>query len=254
MKRVGILVIILVLSFLICGCSRSGELEYINMDDENHSYTKLEDKDFLISNFSIDEIPYVFLEKVSRLKIYEKETIGNTIAKKVIEYNQEIHNLYISSTTEKHLTTKSTSTLANIYHEAYFKDDVVSYREKEKNEFSVISYEEYRSIYGFFPYDRLLEGFVLNEETIIEVKELEKNKYKISIDGEKAGAYIKTQMKCFGSLSDYPSFSKVEITIYVDDNIAPISITLHEEYQVSKAILGKMNCTQDYVVTYKINE
>ena len=254
MKKIEVLVLIFTFLFLICGCSDKHELEFINMDDENHSYVNLEDEDFLIDNFSIDEIPYVFLEKVSRLEVYEKETIGNTLAKKLIDYNQEIHNVYTSTSNEKHLITRSTSSLISVYHEAYYKDNVISYKDKEKNDFSDISYEEYKAKYGFFPYDRLLEGFVLNEETIIDVKLKEDNKYKISIDGEKGGAYIKTQMKYFGGLSDFPTFSKVEITICFDNSFNPIEISLYAEYQVVKPILGKVNCVQEYVATYKIGE
>lgn len=254
MKKIGILVIVIIVLFFILGCKKQKQLEFINMDDENHSYIGLEEKDFLIDNFSIDEIPYVFLEKVSRLDNYKKETRGVTIAKKLIDYNQEIHNVYTADQNEKHLITRSTSTLVNVYHEAYYKDEVVSCKDKEQNDFGDISYDEYKSKYGFFPYDRLLEGFVLNEETIINVELIEQNKYKISIDGEQGGAYIKTQMKYFGGLSDYPTFSKVEITISIDNNFNPIEISLYEEYQVNKSILGKVNCIQDYVVVYKINE
>ncbi|MBO7078782.1 MAG: hypothetical protein J6W64_03120 [Bacilli bacterium] len=256
MRRIFSLALIVVIFTLasLSGCKSKKSTIYNDTDKEGHSYINLKDEDFIVDNFEIGEIPYVFIEKLSRISNYEKENIGQTNTKKIIDYTQSIHDVYTSTDKEKHLITRSTSTLVKLYHEAYYKDDIVSYRDKEKDEFVDVSTEEYKSIYGFLPYDKLLEGFILNDETIISVEKVEDYKYKVSIDGEKAGAYVKIQMKKHGSLSDYPTFYKVEITISMKDDFSPIDISLHSEYQITKPLFGQADCIQDYVVTYKISE
>ena len=61
-------------------------------------------------------------------------------------------------------------------------------------------------------------------------------------------------MKEFGNLSDYPSFSLVSIDITMKQDFTPISVHVYSEYEITHSFLGKTNCTQEYTVTYSINE
>ena len=248
MKKISLLMILVCL-FLI-GCKKQ-ELE--REEEKDKSYQDLKEEDFDVSKYALEEIPYVFVEKLSRLDNYTKHTVGNTVATKIISYNQEIDNVYTADNNSKHLLTKSTSSLVKVYHEAYFKDDIIEYKEKEKDEFIEISYDDYLAMYGYLPYGYNLEGFDLSKDSIIEISKVE-DKYHLVLNGEIGSNNVKIQMKKFGNLKDYPVFSKVEMDIKMKDEFSPIEIHFYAEYEVTLALLGKTKCVQDYIVTYTINE
>ena len=247
MKKI-IIIIFFSLLLLLSGCKK--DIEKINNEEKQElNYQTLKENDFDVNKYEIEEIPFVFLEKLSRLDNYTKSTKGSTIAKKIITYTQVIDNVYNHK--DKHLITKSSSSLKNVYHEAYFKEDKISYKSKEKDEFSDISYEEYQSIYGYLPYGANLEGFIISKESIKEISKVDNNQYHILLDNEIGTNDVKIQMKEFGALNDYPNFSLIEIDIIIEEDFTPIKIILKSEYEVDIKILGKTKCTQDYTVEFK---
>ena len=249
-KMKKIIIIIFFSLLLLSGCKK--DIEKIDNEKEQElNYQTLKDYDFDVNKYEIEEIPFVFVEKLSRLDNYTKTTKGNTIAKKIITYNQEIDNTYIQNSTEKHLITISKSSLKNLYHEAYFKEDIISLKTKENDEFSDISYDEYQLTYGYLPYGYHLEGFVLSKESIKEITKVDTNQYHLVLDNEIGTNDVKIQMKEFGALNDYPSFSLIEIDIVIEEDFTPIKIILKSEYEVDIKILGKTKCTQDYTVEFK---
>ena len=250
MKKI-IIIIFFSLLLLLSGCKK--DIEKIDNEKKQElNYQTLKDYDFDVNKYEIEDIPFVFLEKLSRLDNYTKTTKGSTIAKKIITYTQVIDNVYNHK--DKHLITKSSSSLKNVYHEAYFKEDKISYKSKEKDEFSDISYEEYQSIYGYLPYGYNLEGFIISKESIKEISKVDNYQYHIVLDNEIGTNDVKIQMKEFGNLNDYPIFSLIEIDLIIEEDFNPIKIMLKSEYEIDIAVLGKAKCLQEYTVTYEINE
>ncbi len=235
--------------FVLFGCKDNRRLD--NEENKEINYQNLLDADFDVDKYEIEEIPFVFLEKLARLDNYTKTTKGQTIAKKLITYTQIIDNVYNHK--DKHLITKSTSSLRNVYHEAYFKEDIISYKLKEEDDFSDISYEDYQSKYGYLPYGYNLEGYNISKESIKEIKKIEDCKYHIILDNEIATNDVKIQMKEYGNLNDYPIFSLIEMDIIMNKDFNPISIILKSEYEIDIPILGKTKCAQEYTVNYEIN-
>ena len=250
MKKISIFVLVLFLFFLT-SCKKR---ETIDNAAETITYQDLKEEDFDVTKYELDEIPLVFVEKLSRITNFTKETKGETIAKKVIKYTQVIDSVYSEDSSGKHLVTISNSTLVKLYHEAYYKEDIISFKTKEKDEFSDITYEEYVKKYGFLPYGHNLEGYDITKDSIINIEKVEDYKYHLVIDGDKGSNNVKIQMKEFGNLSDYPSFSLVSIDITMKQDFTPISVHVYSEYEITHSFLGKTNCTQEYTVTYSINE
>ena len=162
--------------FLV-GCGKEAE-EPIKQEElvVNDEYNDIKDEDFDISKYEAREVPFVFVEKLSRLDNYRKETVGETLAKVLFSFRQDIHNVFEGRLGDYHLVTISSSSLVNVYHEAYFKESV-SYRDKDSDEYSTCSYEDYISEYGFLPYGKNLEGFILTTDNILNINDIniEKN-------------------------------------------------------------------------------
>ena len=254
-KKVSYIFLILILVFLFSCQEKTDNIESPTID-EIIKREDLKEEDFDVNKYENNDIPFIFLEKLSRLRNYEKETIGETTAKALITYTQKINNLYVSINEEKHLITRSNSLLVNVYHEAYFDNDGVRYKEKENSDFVKISTDEYIDIYGYLPDSYMLEGFVLSSESVISITKLDSDyyKYEIVLNGEIGSSALKKQMVKYGDLSANPVFSSVVITITIKEDFTPITIELSSDYQVEYNVLGKVNCHQNYIVTYKFYE
>ena len=253
MKKLSI-IILFIICFTFIACKENISDTGTDIVEESKTdYASLKDEELVISNFEIDQIPYVFLEKLERLSSFKKHTVGSTTAKIIIKYTQTIDSLYIKNDEEKHLVTNSNSTLVNVYHEAYYERDYIRYRESTDNDFTSLTRDEYKDIYGVILDEARLEGFILNSDTILEVSKIdseEYNVYQIIIDGNLAGAEAKKQMKEYGNLSSLPEFSYVCITITIEDDFTPVKIDFVSDYKITLALLGSGNCHQEYEVTY----
>ena len=254
-NKLLVIMMFILFGFLASCAEKEPKIDVIK-DNEEVRLLDLKDEDFDVSKYELSDIPFVFVEKLGRLNNYKKQTIGQTTAKVLISYNQKIDNVFICNDNEKHLLTKSDSLLVKLYHEAYFDSSNVRYRESEKDDFLEYSLTEYERDYGYLPYGYNLEGFILYEESIISVRKIEGEslKYEITLDGEIGSLGVKTQMKKYGGFSDDPMFYTVVITLEIKEDFTPITITLHSEYRIQYPVLGKMNCTQDYVVTFTYDE
>lgn len=253
MKKIIILLLLMFFLFVF-GCGKKEESDSKRSNDIESSenvrpYQKLKEEDFHVDKFKDEEIPLVFMEKLYRLKHYTKETIGETVATMIIKYTQKIHNVYTQTEDEKHLITKSNSSLVNVYHEAYF-DDMVKVRNDDDDEFVMISYDEYNATYGFMPFSFSIEGFDLVPEAIISSEKVGDYQYKVVIDASCCSKNVNIQMKKFGKLTDDVEFKSVEMIITMKEDFTPITIDYKSEYVASVGI--KSNCVQSYVVTYTI--
>ena len=261
MKKIMILFALIMVSFALLGC-KDEPVEEIDLDTKKeetyYPYESLSDEDFDISKHELKDIPFVFAEKIYRLNSYKKSTIGETIAKVLISYHQSINDSYVKNKDENHLLIKSESSLQKVFHEAYFYQDDIKYRDKENNELINISYDDYINLFGLLPWDRSLEGFVLTLDSVISIEEIYNDndyyEYKIVIDSNIGSQKIKQRMKTFGDLKDDPVFSYVEMTLVMKEDFTPIEIRFIADYVIKYPLLGKMKCHQEYVSKYEIDD
>ena len=219
MKKIMTFLVLFSLIFFV-SCKEKEE-ETNNQEEEQtkekaeyiHLFKDLKDEEFAIEAFKLENIPFVLMEKISRLPSYRKETKGETTASFLITYHQKIDDTYIKNEEENHLITISTSTLVDVYLEAYFKQENIEIRTKEDDDFSNMTYEEFKNKYGIFPYDYNIEGFQITKESLLSIEKLYNkdglNAYKIVIDGEIGSRNLKHQMQEYGSLKSEPVFSYV---------------------------------------------
>lgn len=249
MKHISVkLVLLFVVLCLLSSCKKNTTNTTIT--HTTNQTTTFDEEYYKLSNYTVEEVLPVFIDRLSTLDNYKKETTGQTVAKSIITYTQNINSTYEQYGFDKHLISKSSSAIKNTYHEAFFLNDCINQKEKEDDDLSSITYEEYINSYGFLPYEPYIEGFSVDNDSIISFYLINDHTYYLEIDGEKCGSKIKTQMKKEGGLNDYPSFSKVSFEITITDDFLPIEIKYHAEYVISIAILGSMNCVCDYTVLY----
>lgn len=252
MKRIITLVLAVAILFMLTSCNKSTSLTTTTKETQT---TRTIDKEYFdVNKYDLDQILPVFIERLGYLYNYKKETKGKTVAKKLITYTQNIDIEFTDSDGEGYLLSKTDSILKTTYLEAYFRKDNISYKKAESDEFADISYQEYLNMMGCLPYGAHIEGFEINNESIISFSKNEDGSYHLEIDGEKAGDKIKIQMKNEGELKELPSFSKVSFEITMLDDFSPVTIAYHAEYVVNVAILGETNCVCDYTVTYEYYE
>lgn len=214
----------------------------------DESAERTDDTETLSSINDINEIPYAYLRRFAEIDGYVAVTDGATVA---LGIEQKIENRSIKKGDMYYTYAKSSSIFVNTEHTAYFYGDKVAYRDK-KEEYKVADISDYLTEYGVYPATVGIEGYIINNETVLSVARSEEaeNTFIISLDGEKAGLRNKLQMKKHGDLADYPVFKSVALTIALNEDISPVSIRVASEYSVSYGFFGKVDCKQDYTVVY----
>ena len=215
-------------------------------DDSTVNILKIED-------VLLDEIPLMIAKRMQEMNDYEAHTIGKTVAKLLITYNQEIDSTKAIHNGVYYLKTISNSLLVKLYHEAIISKNEVNYKTKASDDFSILSYKEYVNKFGNHPYSLNIEGFTITNESIIYIKDLsttDENIYEISLDGNICGTFNKIQMKEYGNLSDYPTYESVVLKLYIKDDFTPLKIELEAIYNAPYPVLGNAKCTQKYTVTF----
>ena len=72
--------------------------------------------------------------------------------------------------------------------------------------------------------------------------------FKVVFDNDKATNNVKIQMKKFGGLGDYPSFSLIEMDLTINGDFTLQKIDLRSKYKAKKVVTT--DCEQNYTVTY----
>ena len=205
----------------------------------------------------INEIPVIYAYKFAKLPSFVAETNGSTVADVLfISYTQKIYAKIEKSGDVAHYNNKSNSALVNTDHDAYFYGQNAWYLSGE--EYVKTSLEDYLSVFGVNPVGRGIEGYLVTAQTVKSVELIKKTEaddyvFLIELDGEAASSANKVQMKKFGSLSDYPEFLSLYLTLTVKEDFSPVSIRVKAEYYAN--FLGKTKCMQDYTVTFtSVNE
>mgnify|MGYP003571402608 CR=1 FL=1 len=217
-------------------------------DDEADSRTVSQVSD-------VGEAVLIFVEKLSHLDTYRSVSTGETRAKVLFaNYVQTISSGVEKSGDTAYFYSDFRSALLNTTHQAYISENMIAYRDDDFSSPDVTDVSNYNKIYGFVPTEELLCGFVINEETLISAelvgKENGEYTFKIIIDGELAGSYMKTQMKKMGGLYDLPVFSEVICALTVSEDWMPVKTELSSSYTAAFGLLGKVKCNQILTTVY----
>ena len=242
------LVILMLIPFTLMGCKKKDDKtresdEPVDVDP-SLTVDDIEEKDY-------KKIPSYIAAKLGSYSSYKSVTSGETVSSGLIKVTQSIDVTCIKSEFS-YTKNESHSSIVNTVHEAYYHDSKAVYRDKDSGDYSVSSLESYLSTYGSYPFDNSIEGYSLKEDAIKSVvkEETQNNNivFKAVFDEDKSTNNVKIQMKKFGGLDDYPSFSLIEMTFEIDNDFTLHKISLHSKYKAKKVL--NTDCEQSYVVTF----
>ncbi len=200
------------------------------------------------------EVIYAVLGKLNKTKTYERNATTITKAQKgVINYTQETTSKFVRNSDEYYAQSSSHSNFVNSEHEAMLKNNLVAYRQNG-SEIKTAEANNYASVFGVLP-TKLLSGQIFNQETIIYAKLVSNNDntytYNIILDKDLANAALVYQMKEFGGLSSYPTFTdNTEFILNIDNTYTPLSYSVTASYNVSVAVLGDLACKEETTATF----
>lgn len=239
---------------------------------ENAGQSTLLQTDKSPAELTPEEVAYAFIYKMKDVQSYKLQSTGATVASIMGGYTQNVADLGYKFGDEIYLQNISTSTFANVNHEAFVKtvDGVskVAYRDKGGN-ISVSDRDGdggYKSVYGISPDDLAIGGYIFNSNTIKTAERLEgSNRYQLkdeyandlqyhySLDGgDEATAFAQLQMVQYGELSAAPVFSEIDLWLTVSPDWEPRELITHTVYSTKKTMGVEMSltCTQDITATY----
>ena len=228
-----------------------------DLDEPNEdSNLEIEDEPSIkisIKDVEDKDVPLLIAKRLKEMNDFEAHTLGKTVAKLLITYNQEIDSTLSYHDGIYYLHTFSKSLLVKLYHEAFIKEDSVIYRTKANDEFSTLTAFDYLSLYGNNPFSLNIEGFIIKEGSVTKVLNLSHDDeyiYQITLDGNLCGEYNKIQMKEYGGLSDYPTYEQVVLTIHILEDFTPTMLEFEASYNAPYPVFGNAKCKQTYTVTF----
>ena len=216
--------------------------------------TTTKEKEMLVSDIKENEynklLDYYF-QKLRSFKSYKAITSGKTSTQVLfISTDQSIEVTLIKSD-YSYMINESHSSLVNTVHEVYFHNNKALYKDNNAEDFTLLSLNDYLSIYGVYPFDYALEGYLTGEGCILNITKLESEenyKFKFDFSPVLATNNVKIQMKKFGDLDDYPIFSDISIVLSLKNDFTPVSIELESHYKAKKMV--ETDCHQKYTVLF----
>ena len=258
MKKVFLLSLL-----LLSSCSNNNEsiLSRITESDESSSISTTSEiplEEHYLHELEENEYKSFYkyyYQKLTTYKSYKAVTKGVTksVVLGFINVDQSIDATVIKNKEYGYFTNASHSDFANTEHEAYYHNDKSVYKDYGENEYHTSSLENYLNKYGFYFYDHLIEGFIINEETITNIainKEEDNYLVSLDLDIETSTNNVKIQMKEFGGLDNYPSFKNINLKLLLQDDYTPIYIALDASYDASKGVGS--SCHQTYQVDFSL--
>jgi len=242
------IVILLMIPFALMGCNKKDtqtrESEAPIEVDITTPIDEVKEEDY-------KKIPTYIYSKLSEYSTYKLVTKGQTVSTSIIKVTQSIDVTSIKGE-YSYMKNESHSNLVNTVHEAYYHNETAIYRDSESGDFTKSSLDDYLNTYGTYPFDSSIEGYSIKEENIKSVTKVseqdEKYTFKVVFDEEKSTNNVKIQMKKFGGLDKYPSFSLVEMNLTIDADFTLRNIDLHTKYSAKKVLTTQ--CEQNYTVTF----
>lgn len=254
-----------------------GPKKIADVSIENAGQSTLLQTDKSPDELTPEEVAYAFIYKMSNLQSYKLQSSGATVANIMGGYTQNVTDLGYKFGDEVYLQNISTSTFANVNHEAFVKTvngvSKVAYRDNGGN-ISVSDRDGnggYKSVYGISPDDLAIGGYIFNSSTIKSSERLEgSNRYQLkeeyandlqyhfSIEvgnkdvHDEATAFAQLQMVQYGELSAAPVFSEIDLWLTISPEWEPRELITHTVYSTKKTMGVEMSltCTQDITATY----
>lgn len=242
------IVIFLMIPFTLMGCNKKDtqtrESEAPIEVDITTPIDEVKEEDY-------KKIPSYIYSKLNEYNSFKAITSGQTVSTSIIKVTQSIDSVVIKSD-YGYIKNESHSNLVDTVHEAYYKDEKVVYRDADSGDFSSSSLDDYLNVYGTYPFDAAIEGYLISEDCITSVTRLSKDDttyvFKVIFDNEKATNNVKIQMKKMGSLDELPSFDLIEMVFTINSDFTLQKIDLHSKYKAKKVLTT--NCEQTYTVIY----
>ena len=195
------------------------------------------------------------MRKLSSFSTYKAVTKGKTVSKVLfIDVEQSIDVTSIKGD-YSYLKNESHSDFVNTVHEAYFHDGNALVKNLGDAKFAKQAMDEYLNAYGVDPYGYNIEGYKITGNAVKSITrdQSDDHLFHVVFDPVEATNNVRIQMKVFGGLDDYPTFSSIEIAVKLQDDFAPVSYQVHATYHAKRMM--DTDCVQDYTVTFSnINE
>ena len=242
------IVIFLMIPFTLMGCNKKDtqtrESEAPTEVDITTPIDEVKEEDY-------KKIPSYIYSKLNEYNSFKAITSGQTVSTSIIKVTQLISTLAIKSE-YSYTKNESHSELVDTDHEAYYKDSKAVYRDEDSKDYSVSSLDDYLNVYGTYPFDAAIEGYLISEDCLVSVTKVSQEGstyvFKAVFDNEKSTNNVKIQMKKFGGLDDYPTFDLIEMNLTINSDFTLQKIDLHSKYKAKKMLTT--NCEQTYTVIY----
>lgn len=193
-----------------------------------------------------------YYNKLAKLKSFKEVTKGQTVSTVLfVEVVQSIDVTVIKNNDYTYMTNISHSDMVHTEHLAYYHDSKALYKDNNEENYHLKNLNSYLDKYGTYPLDKAIEGYIVNDttiKTITKVSEGDEHTFTLTLDPEKAPNNVKIQMKQFGGLDDYPSFSEITLAVTLHDDYTPIKVTVDTKYKAKKVM--ETDCHQTYEVTF----
>ena len=206
-------------------------------------------------NYEAKKVVYAAIGRLSKLTTYKSASTGTSVASVagLFGYTQQTDCVTIKHGDEFYTDSNSDSRFVSLKHEAFSKGDNIAYR---INGGQIVNSEaeSYKDVFGVTP-DKLLSGHVFNDATIVyaEFEGTENGEYtfKYVLDKDKGNALLFRQMKEFGNLNGYPSFTdNTVVHLTVKEDYTPVKFTYTSKYIVNVSVLGDLPCVEENTVVF----
>ncbi len=237
--KINIFIVFLILCFVLFSCRKEpSSLIEVPKQDE----TSLE-------SYSDEQIYLKIVEQLLKSKYYFVEMNGTTTAKKgIIPYKQITNTKLYANDTIFFNEVVSNSSLVNHKHQVYVDKDKVSYFDSSNDGIIKTTKSRYIDKYGKVPSHQNVLNYVVSQQSILKLyRETTENGYTLTfqLDPSSSTIDLKKQMIEFGGLNKEPVFEEVYLIVNIDKRFGLLSFSCKEKYQISKSLIGTMNCVQE---------
>lgn len=247
-KRIALILILLSITF-ITACD--GDFNYTprplppREEENNSGEVKPEEVD--LKAFVLE-----FVKEYQSFNTFVSKSKGATTAKKgIINYNQIIDGAFYKNNDESYEISNSSSTFVTVNHYSYETKDQVAFKTKKDGEVEVLSLQDYLKVYGIRSNSTDLNGYIVNDETILDILK-EENNYYIFLDPTLSTKKVGIQMQEFGGLKSLPLFEELVITLIFDENKLFTKMVIDATYNINVAVLGQMLCNMHLEVEFDL--
>lgn len=244
---------LLALSFpiLLAGCKGPNErqtpvdpVEPVDPSGEDVTASSLKEEE-------LAKFPSLLINKLKTYKSYKQVSKGNTVATVLgMDVDQSIDVTAIKGE-YSYLHNASHSDIKDTAHVAYYHENTVVSKDKD-TEYEKRSLDEYLKIYGTYPFENTIEGYLLTDGAVKSVSRTKVNddyQFSLVFNKDKSANNVGIQMQKFGGLDEPPTFEEdINIAITVKEDFTPITLQLSSHY-TAKVFLPS-DCKQNYTVTY----